>query len=418
MGKKNKPQKGKGKPPKPSIKIPATPSSATKGRSATTEDKNSTSVDSRSNMASPFHTPPTSPSTPATEQKQEKGPTPALSTNDVASNDILAIANVLATMKSALVSMSDAFDRLEDQTEKMVSLTLDIKAADQLRQLRSALEDHITRHKVEIESLRVSLKTKITEAVEEKIRSRLFDMVRATIQERIEEKVRHQIPEDLRQQVISHKRQILQVKTNLHNSEARQYNSLQTVPGPHARLRPLLRPLPTPEQSPVILISRSSSLGDSTLATPTTTFPQAPAPTPIKRVTSSSLRSALLPETVPPTPSRLFPRDLTALFALSQDEARRLLREYGLDSATSSPVRETIRPRGLSIVNEEGSDTLHDEKSDLTEGSDAHAKDMNKFMAHIGVPYLMIPAPKEKFDQSAPLSSRSRRKLLTPLIIK
>jgi len=30
----------------------------------------------------------------------------------------------------------------------------------------------------------------------------------------------------------------------------------------------------------------------------------------------------------------------------------------------------------------------------------------------------MIPAPKEKVDETAPLSSKSRRKLLTPLIIK
>lgn len=167
--------------------------------------------------------------------------------------------------------------------------------------------------------------------------------------------------------------------------EARHHNSLQTVLGPNARLRPLLRPLPTPEQSPIILISRSSSLGNSTLATPITALPQVPAPTPIKRVTSSSLRSALLPETVPPTPSVHFPRDLSALFALSQDETRRLLREYGLDSATSSPAKETMRPRGLSIVTEESANAGHDDKFDPEEGSEAHAKDMNKLMSHFGV---------------------------------
>jgi len=164
------------------------------------------------------------------------------------------------------------------------------------------------------------------------------------------------------------------------------------VPGPNARLRPLLRPLPTPEQSPVILISHFDSVTNSTLATPTSAFPnnfnyKVPAPTPIKRVTSSSLRSALISDTVPPTPSSLFPRDLSALFALSQEDTRKLLREYGLDSAVSSPVRP--RPRGLSIVNEEDTVSSEEmgggEEEEEEEDSDAHAQDMNKFMAHIGV---------------------------------
>ena len=30
----------------------------------------------------------------------------------------------------------------------------------------------------------------------------------------------------------------------------------------------------------------------------------------------------------------------------------------------------------------------------------------------------MIPAPKEKVDEKTPLSSKTRRKMLTPLIIK
>ncbi|KAH9485042.1 hypothetical protein JR316_0001948 [Psilocybe cubensis] len=349
----------------------------------------------------------------STDQSQEPSPTLSLSVDDVASKDILAIANVLANMKSALMSMSEAFGRLGDQVEGMVSLSVDIKAADQIRQLQVMFGNKIAKHKADIESLRIFLKSKIKEVVEEKIRSHLYELVKDSIQHRIEEKVRDQC----------------------YLREARHHNSLQTVPGPNARLRPLLRPLPTPEQSPIIHISRSSSLETSTLATPTTAFPQVPAPTPIKRVTSSSLRSALMPETVPPTPSVHFPRDLSALFALSQDETRRLLREYGLDSATSSPVRETVRPRGLSIVSEESTNAGHNNKFDLEEGSEAHAKDMNKLMSHFGVrsfyasylliglselkvPFLMIPGPKEKIDQAAPLSSRSRRKLLTPLIIK
>ncbi|KDR75746.1 hypothetical protein GALMADRAFT_226392 [Galerina marginata CBS 339.88] len=439
---RGKRQKPKGKPQKPHIKIPSTPNSASKGGvSAASNDKDTTSQEPQSSLGSAFQTPPTSPSSPVidlpsmesmtqqSQEPQEKQPpqeqvnvNPAISATDIASNDILAIANVFATMKTALVSMTSAFDRLGTQTEKMMSLSLDIKAAEQLRQVQSTLEQQIIRHKAEIQTLRSSLQAKIKEAVEEKIRAQMYDIVKSSIQQEVEEKVREQlsvqIPEDLRQQVISHKRQILEVKTTLHNSEARRYNALQTIPGPNARLRPLLRPLPTPEQSPVILVSQSSSVGGSTLATPTSAFPRVPAPTPIKRIASNSLRSAL-PETVPPTPSHLFPRDLGALFALSQDDARRLLREYGLDSAAASPATENAKPRGLASVDEEGDALDSDGEKAGEEDPDAHAKYLNTFMAHIGVPFLMIPAPKEKVDESAPLSSRSRRRrLLTPLIIK
>lgn len=153
------------------------------------------------------------------------------------------------------------------------------------------------------------------------------------------------------------------------------YNALQTMPDLNAPLRPLLRPLPTPEQSPVVIsISRSSSLGYSTLPTPATVFPQGPAPTPIRRTASNPFR--LISDTVPPSPSPYFPRDMTTLFALNPEETKRLLREYGLTSATTSPTAEhPTRPRGLSIVNEDAAE----------EDPDIHARDLNKFMAHIGV---------------------------------
>lgn len=148
------------------------------------------------------------------------------------------------------------------------------------------------------------------------------------------------------------------------------------MPDLNAPLRPLLRPLPTPEQSPVVIsISRSSSMGYSTLPTPATAFPQGPAPTPIRRSASNPYRS-LTAETVPPSPSPFFPRDMTTLFALNPEETKRLLREYGLTSAVASPAAEhPTRARGLSIVNEDAAE----------EDPDVHARDLNKFMAHIGV---------------------------------
>lgn len=104
----------------------------------------------QSTLGSPFQTPPTSPSSavgslPSTNlldqthgelqkpaQAQEPIDTLDVSVTDIASKDIVAIADLFSTMKTALVTMSNAFDRLGGQTEKMVSLSLDIKLQDQV----------------------------------------------------------------------------------------------------------------------------------------------------------------------------------------------------------------------------------------------------------------------------------------------
>lgn len=55
-----------------------------------------------------------------------------ISAKDVASRDLLAVADLFANMKSALTTMTSAFDRLGAQTEKMAALGLDVKAAQQV----------------------------------------------------------------------------------------------------------------------------------------------------------------------------------------------------------------------------------------------------------------------------------------------
>lgn len=59
--------------------------------------------------------------------------------------------------------------------------------------MRKALDDQITRQKIEIEALGDKLKTKIKEAVQEKIRAQLHDMVKASVGEKVEEKVREEV---------------------------------------------------------------------------------------------------------------------------------------------------------------------------------------------------------------------------------
>jgi len=59
--------------------------------------------------------------------------------------------------------------------------------------VRKALDDQIARQKREIEVLGDTLKTKIKDAVQEKIKSQLHDIVKASIGEKVEEKVRNEV---------------------------------------------------------------------------------------------------------------------------------------------------------------------------------------------------------------------------------
>ena len=59
--------------------------------------------------------------------------------------------------------------------------------------MRKALDDQIARQKVEVEDLGDKLRTKIKEAVQEKIRTQLYDIVKASVGEKVEEKVREEV---------------------------------------------------------------------------------------------------------------------------------------------------------------------------------------------------------------------------------
>jgi len=165
--------KGQRRPSKGPL-TPATP----RGSTPNATDA-STSAQDLQLLISPFATPPTSPSSPSFDLPPPMIPQvstveqisllePTISADDIMSKDIVAIADVFATMKKAMLMMTSTFDRFEIQTEKFASLSLDIKAAEQLSQVRKALDDQIARQKVEVEDLGDKLRTKIKEAVQEK----------------------------------------------------------------------------------------------------------------------------------------------------------------------------------------------------------------------------------------------------------
>jgi hypothetical protein len=88
-------------------------------------------------------------------------------------------------------------------------------------------------------------------------------------------------------------------------------------------LRPLLRPLPTPAQSPTCVVIGALKPVESTIASPVSAFLTVPASTPI--VTSATLMIPR-PRIFYLTPQS--PSPLLSLLPLGPGAARRLLRDY------------------------------------------------------------------------------------------
>lgn len=167
-------------------------------------------------------------------------------------------------------------------------------------------------------------------------------------------------------------------------SEARRHNANIRPTQP---LRPLLRPLPTPQQSPTCIVKRMLPPTTPMDPSPLSAFPRlkVPAPTPI----ATSSHCLMIPggsnqyiQVTPPTPSPLFPRDLKSLFALGPDAARRLLRDYGIDGkdeqspATDEPCPKAA-PRSSIPESPIGSPLESDDEH--------HEQRIHRFMFHIGV---------------------------------
>ena len=111
-------------------------------------------------------------------------------------------------------------------------------------------------------------------------------------------------------------------------------------------------------------ISLTTPASQTQTLVPSPNLPSVPTPTPTT-VTSPTI--TLPEEAEAPTPSPLFPRKIADLFAMSPDEAHRLVADYGLveDSAGSSPA-SSKPPQSPADI------------------QDMHLN-LNRFMAHIGV---------------------------------
>ncbi|KAJ6558427.1 hypothetical protein DFH09DRAFT_1162770 [Mycena vulgaris] len=278
--------------------------------------------------------------------------------------ELLAVGELVSAMKRVVGVLGTTFDSLGEQSARVASLAPALKASEQVRvaklpnssqqtsckikKLQAQIALQIHEHEMRMLNMQLQLDEAVKQTLSEELKAHIHDTVAREVRDRVARELNAKIPENLRQQIKTHKRQILEVQRSLHNSEARQHNSALGPAALADKLRPLLRPLPSAEQSP-------------STAKPWS-VPLTPLPLPVP-VPSGGDDTA-------PTASPLFPRDLKALFALKSEEAQTLVKEYGLGEQAPP-----ITPIVAGTANE----------------PDSRERNLNKFMAHIGVSRRRVP---------------------------
>jgi len=263
------------------------------------------------------------------------------------------------SIQNTLATLTVTCSVLGEQASRYADLGPAIDAGQKLAAFSKELNAQYDRQDQALRNMKDRLSTMYKGELARGINVRMEQRVQEKIAARVEEKVRDQllkqIPANLQQEITHHKRQVLQIQTTLHNSEARRHNALLHIQDGSEQLRPLRRPF---EQA----------------ATP----PATAIPTPNSSPKSSP--ASALDSLEPPTPSPYFPKDVAHLVDLSPSEARRLVADYGLDPE---------KPHRIGSP-----DAAFREKN----------SNLNRFLAHIGAPYQLLHNPA---SPATPLITRA-----------
>ncbi|KAI0799964.1 hypothetical protein C8Q74DRAFT_1233536 [Fomes fomentarius] len=348
-------------------------------------------------------------------------------------------------MHSTLSAVGNTFDVVREQTMRVAALGPAVDATYQIRAVEEEVDEQSKRQEEKLQDMKKSLQERFKKHMREVIRPHVHQLVTDMIKREVAERVRHQlsiqIPSSLREEIRQYNWQIMQVKTSLHNSEARRHNALIRASGLDEPLQALLRPLDTPSTpgradapSDIQSSPRDAPANANSLQTP----PSSPLQARLRNVvrgcggdanrlslnTNVSLRTSMAVTALgsptsthstggtavgvwdvqEPTASPLFPRDLATLVSLGPEEARTLVREYGLigEDENEGDVDEEVQvaavrtptgrmrrdPRPTSAFT-----TTSDGQSWVNAGlQGSREEDINRFMRFIGVGFQVLPS--------------------------
>lgn len=351
-----------------------------------------------------------SPATSPTSLAVEGVPTQTIPT---VARDLGVVDELLGTMRQMLGTLSATVDTLGEQTIKVATLPAAMAAVEQI----AAAKHELDAHQRQQEQIMMEFKQHLLDEVRTRLYARLKDTASAIVKEivqkeiadRVRKQLREQIPQSMRDEVLRYKHQIMEVQVSLHNSEARRHNALIRSNSLDEPLRPLLRPPPSLEGMfprhalPADERHTPSGIGDTDDASALPLSPSA-------RRRKTSIPSASVPgrrvrlsvlDLDTPTPSPLFPRDLTALARLDASDMKDLMRDYGLVK-TRRITRQVLHKPKKSLddpfldyrpdgARHAAPETEHD-IVELVEEDEPREETLNRFLQFIGVTFRIVSA--------------------------
>jgi len=149
-------------------------------------------------------------------------------------------------MKDTLLTLAGTCNNLGEQTAKVAELKPEIDSAHQIRHMRKKIRAHEKKQEERGEQIKIMLEEVLTQKIADQLRAELGKMVREDVESHVRDEVTRQmaihIPILLEKQNREHRRQIAEIRKNLHNSESRRANSLLKSNNLFDPLHPLLRP--------------------------------------------------------------------------------------------------------------------------------------------------------------------------------
>ncbi|KAH9942239.1 uncharacterized protein BXZ73DRAFT_97657 [Epithele typhae] len=318
----------------------------------------------------------------------------------------VAVSELLGNMTGTLDTLRKTFEVLQIQTERVAALGPMVGAMNDIRLVKSDLTQQHIHQDHRMEQVRTEVQEKVKAHVRESLRPRVpelvAEIVRREVAERVRRELKEKIPERTREQLRAYKMQVLEAKMRLHNSEARRANALIRSSALHEPLKPLLRPLGVPQ--PPLSPTATTACG-STRATVGGVAPTPPATLKTKAGKHLTVDTAAHgtgeDDAEMPSSSPLFPRDLATLVQLGADEARALVRDYGLVEDVDEEEEAMKASVGKGLRGGSGAGKKGRPVSGLTGLSDAsdwagregsREDHLNRFMKYIGVGFQVLPA--------------------------
>lgn len=170
----------------------------------------------------------------------------ATSLSVVQEPDLTELVAAVETMKQTLSALVGTFNNLGEQTARVASLKPQIDTTHQVKHIRQKLKAHEQKQETQIEELRTHLSGALKDQIAEQLRSELKKIIEVEVQLQVRDEVTRQLviatPGILEKASREHRRQILEIRKNLHNSESRRANSLLKSNNLFDPLHPLLRP--------------------------------------------------------------------------------------------------------------------------------------------------------------------------------